>query len=255
MGPGSGPPWIEIITENLLGRGGKPRAVAHALRAEAPLVLHGVSLSIGGVDPLDPVYLGALSELARELEVAWVSDHLCFGTHGGHHGHDLWPLPYTEEAARHVALRVEAVQEKLGQPILLENVSSYIRYARSEMTEWEFIAAVCRQSGCGLLLDVNNIIVSAFNHGFDPGAYLDGVAGLPVRQLHLAGHLDHGTWKLDDHAHPVPDEVWDLYRQVLRRFGPVPTIVEWDQDLPPLEGVLGEARKAQAIERDELGPP
>src|SRR6187549_1800481 len=195
--------WVEIISENFLVAGGNPRAVLRQVRERMPVVMHGVSLSLGSVDPLNQTYLTELRALARELEPAWISDHLCWSSFGGHTGHDLWPLPLTEEALAHVAARVAAVQDWLGRPILVENVSSYLRYAHSTLEEWEFLAALTERTGCGLLLDVNNIFVSAHNHGFDPRAFLNGIPVGRVGQIHLAGHRDEGTHLLDTHDHPV----------------------------------------------------
>jgi uncharacterized protein (UPF0276 family) len=239
--------WFEVITENFMVAGGNPRRVLREVRAHYPVVLHGVSLSLGSVDPLDERYLKNLNALAREMEPAWISDHLCWSSYGGHTGHDLWPLPFTEEALQHVARRVQAVQERLGRRILVENVSSYLEYAHSSMPEWEFLSALAQRSDCGLLLDVNNIFVSAHNHGFDPASFLAGVPVDRVKQIHLAGHRDEGTHLLDTHDHPVCDGVWSLYRSALQRFGRVSTLIERDDDIPPLSQVIAESRQAAAI--------
>lgn len=239
----------ELVTENLLGRGGRPRAVAERVRREMPLYLHGLSLSIGGLEPLDEAYLRALRGLADDLEVEVVSDHLCFASVGGQRAHDLWPLPFTEEALRHVAARVRHVQDVLGRAIHLENVSSYVSFATSELSEWEFLAALVAGSGCRLLLDVNNVVVNAHNHGFAAAAFVEGIPRGSVGQLHLAGHTDHGTHRFDDHGSEVSDEVWSLHRHVVARFGSVPTIVEWDGDVPPLATVVAEAQRAAAEAR------
>jgi uncharacterized protein (UPF0276 family) len=243
----------EIISENIVGRGGRPLAVVEHIRARMPVFLHGVSLSIGGVDPLQVDALRALRRLADQIACPLVSDHLCFGTHGGHHGHDLWPLPYTEEALEHVAARVRQAQDLLGRRLLLENVSSYISYRASTMTEWEFLAALCEQADCLLLLDVNNIVVSAFNHGFSAAEYLAGIPPRRVAQIHLAGHSDLGTHLFDDHSSPVPDPVWSLYREAVRRLGDVPTIIEWDGNLPSLDRLIEESRRARREEAEVLG--
>jgi uncharacterized protein (UPF0276 family) len=240
--------YLEAISENFLGRGGRPAAVLERLRRDAEIVLHGVSLSIGSVDPLARNYVRELGGLARAIEAAWVSDHLCFGSFGGHYAHDLWPLPYTEEALAHVAARVAEVQELLGRQILLENVSSYVAYRASVMTEWEFLTAVAERADCLILLDVNNVYVSARNHDFPPERYIDALPGARIAQLHLAGHSDQGTHVVDDHGSRVCGAVWDLYRHTLRRFGPVPVIVEWDENLPPLELLEAEVATARAIE-------
>jgi hypothetical protein len=216
-------------------------------------VLHGVSLSLGSIDPLDARYLDELAALAHETEPAWVSDHLCWSSVGGHYSHDLLPLPYTEEALAHVSERVLRVQDRLKRQMLVENVSSYVTFTQSTMTEWQFLAELCQRADCGLLLDVNNIFVSAFNHGFDANQFVDGIPRGRVGQIHLAGHSDNGTHLLDTHDHHVCDGVWALYRRALERFGRVSTLVEWDDHIPPFDEVLAESRKAAAIEREVLG--
>jgi uncharacterized protein (UPF0276 family) len=245
--------WIEATSENYLGLGGRPYAVLERVRRELPVVLHGVSLSIGATEPLDDHYLASLRRLIERIEPALVTDHLCWGRHGGRYVHDLWPLPYTEEAVAHVVERVGRVQEFLGRPIALENVSSYVAYRDSSMAEWEFIAAVAERADCGILLDVNNVYVSAHNHGFDPRAYIAGLPGDRVVQLHLAGHDDRGTYLLDSHDAAVPPPVWGLYREAVERFGHVPTLIEWDDRIPELEVLVGESHKAGAIEAEVLG--
>lgn len=244
--------WFEAISENFMIRGGRPLHVLELVRADAPVVLHGVSLSIGSVDPLNDQYLIELRALADRIEPAWMSDHLCWGSTGGHYAHDLLPLPYTEEALRHVAQRVQQVQERLGRRFLLENVSSYITYRHSTMPEWEFLAAVADAADCGILLDVNNIYVSAMNHGFDPTEYLAGIPSHRIGQIHLAGHSDLGTHLLDTHDHAVPDAVWAVYREALQRFGGASTLVEWDEHIPPFEDVVAEAERARAEEAQVL---
>ena len=245
--------WFEVISENFMVRGGRPLEVLTRVREKYPIVLHGVSLSIGSNDPLNQDYLADLAALARRFEPAWVSDHLCWAGVGGHYAHDLLPLPYTTEALRHVVARVQQVQERLGRPIALENVSSYVAYRVSEMTEWEFLAEVARRSGCGILLDVNNIHVSAVNHRFDPRVYLDCIPVDKVWQFHLAGHSDKGGWLLDTHDHPVIDPVWDLYRDAVRRFGDVSTLIEWDDRIPPFDRLEAESEKARAIAAELRG--
>src|SRR3982751_2062420 len=236
--------WLEVITENFMVEGGNPRRVLRAVRERYPVVLHGVSMSLGSVDPLDDRYLDGLAALAREVEPAWISDHLCWSSFRGHSAHDLWPLPYTEEALDHVAARIARVQERLGRRILVENVSSYLTFRQSAMPEWEFLAALADRADCGLLLDVNNVFVSGRNHGFDPAAFIDGVPRDRVAQFHLAGHSDKGTHLLDTHDHPVCDEVWALYRHAVERFGPQATLLERDDDIPPLHELVAEARRA-----------
>jgi hypothetical protein len=246
--------WLEAISENFMAPGGRPVAVLEKVRRDVPVVLHGVSLSIGSVDPLSDRYVDDLAALARRIEPSWISDHLCWGTHGGRNVHDLLPLPYTEEALAHVVGRVERVQERLGRQILLENVSSYVAFRDSTMAEWEFLSEVARRADCGILLDVNNIYVSARNHGFDPYDYLAGIPADRVGQFHIAGHSDKGRYLLDTHDHPVPDSVWELYRAAVRRFGPVSTLVEWDDHIPPLERLVEESRRASAVEAEVLVP-
>lgn len=242
--------WFEILSENYLVPGGKPLHYLDRIRERFPLVMHGVSLSIGSTDPLDRDYLKQLKALAARVRPAWVSDHLCWTGVHNRNMHDLLPLPYTEEAIDHVAARVREVQDFLGRQILLENVSSYVSYAQSQLNEWEFLAAVCDRADCLILLDVNNIYVSSVNHEFDPLTYLAGVPGERVRQFHLAGHEDHGHYIIDTHDHPVPDPVWGLYAEALRRFGPVSTMIERDDNIPPLDELLAELDQARHIAAD-----
>jgi uncharacterized protein len=244
--------WFEAISENYMVAGGRPLAALERARALAPVVLHGVSLSLGSTDPLDEAYLTALRTLSTRCEPVWISDHLCWSGVGGHYAHDLLPLPYTEEALAHVVRRVTAVQERLGRQILVENVSSYLTYAHSTLSEWEFLAAVAERADCGLLLDVNNVYVSAANHGFDAAAYLAGLPADRVGQIHLAGHTDLGTYLFDTHDGPVIEPVWELYRQAVRRFGRVSTLVEWDDHIPELDVVCAEAERARVVEAELL---
>lgn len=237
---------VEAISENFIGRGGPARALLRRVRADAEVALHGVSLSLGGLDPLNRDYLAALDALQREIEPRSVSDHLCFGTFGGRYGHDLWPLPYTPEAIEHVAARVAQVQDRLGRRILLENVSSYVEYRTSVMPEWQFLSAVAERADALILLDVNNVIVSAKNHGFCPDEYIAALPVQRVAQLHLAGHTDYGTHAIDDHGSAVPDAVWQLYESVVERMGPIPAIVEWDEAVP----ALPELQRQSALARD-----
>jgi len=245
--------WFEAISENFMVRGGRPLRVLDQARALAPVALHGVSLSLGSIDPLRESYLDELVALAARVQPAWISDHLCWGSVGGHYAHDLLPLPYTEEALTHVVARVDRIQDRLGRQILIENVSSYLTYVRSAMPEWEFLAEVARRSDCGILLDVNNVYVSAVNHGFDPSVYLAGVPADRVGQIHLAGHSDHGTHLLDTHDAPVRGEVWELYRSVVERMGRVSTLIEWDEHIPELSELLAEAGRARSVEHEVLG--
>jgi len=244
--------WFEVISENFMVDGGRPLAVLERARALAPVVLHGVSLSLGSVDPLNDAYLRRLRDLAARIEPAWISDHLCWGSVGGRHAHDLLPLPFTEEAVRHVAERVARVQDVLGCRILIENVSSYLAFAHSTMPEWEFVAAIAERADCGILLDVNNVHVSARNHGFAAESYVAGVPAGRIGQIHLAGHTDLGTHLLDTHDGPVVEDVWRLYERVVARCGAVSTLVEWDDHVPEAEVVLAEAEQARSIERRVL---
>ena len=244
--------WFEAISENFMVEGGRPLDVLTRVRERYPVVLHGVALSIGSTDPLDQSYLDRLDALAKRFQPSWVSDHLCWTGVGGRNAHDLLPLPYTEQALDHVVRRVLRVQERLGRPIALENVSSYVAYRHSAMPEWEFLAEVARRSGCGILLDINNIYVSAKNHGFDPRTYLEGIPSAKVWQFHLAGHSDKGAYLLDTHDHSIIDGVWTLYREAVRRFGPVSSLIEWDDRIPSFEKLEEESRRARAIHEDTL---
>jgi len=248
-----GPPpvdWVEVVTENFMAPGGRPIAVLEKVRAEIPVALHGVSLAIGSIDPPPEPYLADLVRLVDRIRPAHVSDHLCWGRHRGRYVHDLLPLPYTWEALEHVVSRVQQVQERLGRRLLLENPSAYVAHRESTLAEWEFLAELARRSGCGVLLDVNNVYVSSRNLGLDPIAYLDGIPPASVGYVHLAGHADRGTHLLDTHDAAVPPAVWALHRHALRRFGPVPTLVEWDDRIPPLEEVVAESRRAAALEAE-----
>jgi len=241
--------WFEALTENYLVPGGKPLHYLDRIRANYPMVLHGVSLSIGSTDPLDLDYLKALRALARRVEPAWISDHLCWTGVAGKNLHDLFPLPYTEQAIDHVATRVRQVQDFLGCQILLENVSSYVGFRQSQMPEWEFLAEIAARADCFILLDVNNIYVSAFNHGFEAREFLDGVPPFRIRQIHLAGHSHCGSHIIDTHDAPIADPVWALYGEAVMRFGNVATMIERDDHIPPLADLvteLDEARRTAA---------
>jgi uncharacterized protein (UPF0276 family) len=242
--------WFEIISENYLIPGGKPLHFLDRIRADYPMVMHGVSMSLGSSDPLDEDYLRQLKALADGIEPAWFSDHLCWTGVHGKNMHDLLPLPYTEEAVAHVAERAKRAQDFLGRPLLIENVSSYVTYTQSGMTEWEFLNAVVERADCRILLDVNNIYVSAYNHGFDPRDYLNAVPVERVWQFHLAGHTNNGDYIIDTHDHPVIEPVWDLYADAVRRFGDVSTMIERDDNIPPLAEVLAELDQARTIADD-----
>ena len=239
--------WLEVISENYMVPGGKPLAHLDAIRRDLPMVMHGVSLSIGSTDPLDTAYLRELRALADRVQPGWVSDHLCWTGVDHANLHDLLPLPFTEACLRHVADRIGRVQDALGRRLLIENVSSYVAFAGDEMPEWTFLAELVQRADCELLLDVNNVHVNAVNHGFDARTYIDAVPAARVRQIHLAGHLDLGDHLVDTHDHPVCDAVWDLYAYTIARLGPVPTMIERDDDLPPLAELVAELDRARAI--------
>jgi len=239
--------WFELLSENYFVAGGKPLHYLDRICAEYPVVMHGVALSIGSSDPLDWNYLRSLKALAERVNPYWISDHLCWTGISGKNTHDLLPLPYTEEALEQVASRVQTVQDFLGRRILLENVSSYVSYRESELTEWEFLAEIARRADCLILLDVNNIYVSAYNHGFDPEEYLAGIPPERVQQIHLAGHSNCGDYIIDTHDADVIDPVWDLYAQAIARLGPVPTMIERDDHIPPLADLVAELDRARRV--------
>jgi uncharacterized protein (UPF0276 family) len=245
--------WFEVLSENYLVPGGKPLHFLERIRERYPLVMHGVSLSIGSTAPLDENYLRELKQLAARIEPQWVSDHLCWTGVEGINLHDLMPLPYTEEALRHITDRVAQVQDCLGRRILLENVSSYVGYTTSEMTEWEFLAELAARADCEILLDINNIYVSSVNHGFDPLEFLAGVPLERVRQFHLAGHQNRGPFIIDTHDASIIAPVWDLYQKAVARFGDVATMIERDANIPALEELVSELdvarRRAGAVQR------
>ena len=238
--------WFEIISENYMEAGGAPRANLMAIREDFPMVMHGVSLSIGSVDPLDMDYLSKLKALADTVEPALISDHLCWTGVHGRNAHDLLPLPMTEETVDHVAWRVRQVQDFLGRQILLENTSTYVTFEEDEMPEWEFLTEIVTRADCGILLDVNNIFVSAFNHGFDAEDYLRGIPLNRVGQIHLAGHEHNGDHIVDTHDAPVPEGVLKLYEQAVAKLGEVPTMIERDANIPPLAELL---RELEAVRR------
>jgi uncharacterized protein (UPF0276 family) len=250
--------WFEALSENFMETGGRPLYVLDRLAERYPVVLHGVSLSIGSTDPLDLGYLSRLKDLARRTRARWVSDHLCWTGVMGRNVHDLLPMPYTEAALRHTVDRVKAVSDHLERPLVLENPSSYVEFSASSMPEWEFLARLAEEADCGLLLDVNNVYVSSFNHGFDPRAYIEAIPADRVVQYHLAGHTHKGTHIVDTHSdHAIPD-VWELYGRSVRRTGLVSTLYEWDEDIPDFDTMHAEAlkagpwREALAAERAEV---
>jgi len=239
--------WFEVITENYLVPGGKPLEFLYRIRESYPMVMHGVSLSVGGCEPIDRDHLAGLARLADSLDVPWFSDHLCWtGTAAGNL-HDLMPLPYNDDVVRHVARRIAEVQDFVGRPMLIENLSSYVTYRESVMSEWEFLGAVAEEADCGILLDINNIYVSAYNHDFDPLEYVDAVDPARVRQFHLAGHLNAGDYIVDTHDHPVIDPVWSLYEHAVKRFGRVATMIERDDHIPPLADLVAELDHAREL--------
>ncbi|GAC1538237.1 MAG: DUF692 domain-containing protein [Polyangiales bacterium] len=251
--------WFEIISENYLLTEGKPLHFLDRVAERYPIVMHGVSLSIGSTDPLDRSYLEQLKALRDRVGARWVSDHLCWTGVAGKNTHDLLPIPYTEEALRHVVARVKEVQDFLGSPLALENPSSYVEFAGSTLTEWDFLAALAREADCALLLDVNNVYVSSVNHGFDPRDYLAAVPWDRVVQMHVAGHTDQGTHLVDTHVGPVPDPVWALLGEAQRRAGGGAVLLEWDAEIPPFPEVHTEALRARAflagtIERPDAAP-
>lgn len=246
--------WLEIITDNFLGDGGKPLTMLERIRQDYPLAMHGVAMSIGGTDPLDLAYLKQVKTLAQRIDPLWVSDHLCWTGHYHHRLHDLYPLPYTDEAARHVIARIRQAQDVLARRLVIENVSSYIDFVASAQTEWEFLKHVANEADCLLLVDVNNIYVSSVNQGFDALAYLQGLPALRVQQLHLAGHTHNGDHLVDTHDQPVCDAVWQLYNQACALYGPVATMIERDDHIPPLPDLLVELDRARQIRTRTSAP-
>ncbi len=245
--------WFEIISENYMVPGGRPIFMLDQIKERYPLVMHGVSLSIGSTAPLNMGYLADLKKLAQRVKPKWVSDHICWTGVHGKNMHDLLPVPYTEEALNHMAERIGQVQDYLGCPLVMENASTYVTFKSNEMTEWEFVAALVKRTGCMLLCDINNIYVSSFNHGFDPMTYLKAIPKEAVIQFHLAGHTNNGTHIIDTHDHPVVDEVWELYGKAVEYFGAVSTMIERDDNIPPLKEVVQELEQARKISASILG--
>lgn len=247
--------WFEVLSENFMDTGGHPLWVLDQVAERYPIALHGVSMSIGSADPLDREYLRKLKALAARTRAHWVSDHLCWTGVAGRNVHDLLPMPYHEEALRHTAARVRQVSEILERPLVLENPSSYVEFASSTMTEWEFLSRLAQEADCGLLLDVNNVYVSSFNHGFDPRTYIDGVPADRVVQYHVAGHTNKGTHILDSHSDHAVGEVWELFSRSCRRTGNVATLYEWDEDIPSFDVLHAEALKARAYREEPATRP
>jgi uncharacterized protein len=241
--------FLEVHSENYFGAGGQALHFLEKLRAHYPLSLHGVGLSLGSADTLNLEHLGKVKKLAARFAPSLISEHLCWTSINGRHMNDLLPLPYTEEALAHVSTHIMQTQDFLGQRILIENVSSYLQFTDSTIPEWEFVAAVAQHTGCGILLDVNNIYVNSLNHGFNPLNYLHAIPPQSVGEIHLAGfdfNVDNGI-AIDTHGQPVSDEVWTLYRAAIEHCGAVPTLIEWDTNIPELKVLLGEAAKADVI--------
>ncbi len=239
--------FVEVISENFMVDGGRPRQILRDVRELYPVALHGVSMSLGSADGLDGAYLKRLRALVDEIDPLFVSDHLSWSRIEGFNSHDLLPLPYTIEALDLVCANIARAQDAMGRAMLIENPSTYIDFAHADMTEWQFLDAIAQRTGCGLLLDVNNIFVSASNHGFDAIAYLDGVPHDRVRQIHLAGHTFGAELLIDTHDKPVPATVWDLYAYIMPKLGPVATMIERDDDIPPLGDLLDELAIARRI--------
>lgn len=237
--------WFEILSENFLNTEGRPLYVLDQVTERYPVALHGVSLGIGNSDPINREYLARLKGLARRTRARWVSDHLCWTGIGGRNTHDLLPMPYSEESLAHTVARVKQVSDILERPLVLENPSSYVQFAQSTMTEWDFLARLAEEANCGLLLDVNNVYVSSFNHGFDPNEYIDRIPADRVVQYHVAGHTNKGTHIIDTHSDHAIDAVWALYRRAWQRTGAAATLYEWDEDIPDFEVVHQEALKAR----------
>jgi hypothetical protein len=238
-------PWLEVPIDNYMIAGGQALQHLERIRRDYPITFHGVGMSLGSVDPLNENYLKRLRRLMRRFEPAWLSDHLCWTSVDGRYLHELLPLPYVDEAVQHVSQRILQVQDFLGRRLLIENVSSYLQFSSSSMPEWEFLTAVAEAADCDILLDINNIHVSASNHRFEARHYLEALPVPRVRELHLAGYEDCGTHLLDTHGAPVHEPVWTLYRQALARFGALPTLIEWDNAIPPLPVLQAEAARAQ----------
>jgi uncharacterized protein len=244
--------WFEIISENYMDSGGRPRYVLEQIAERYPVVMHGVSLSIGSTDPLNFDYLRKLKNLAKATDALWISDHVCWTGVAGRNSHDLLPIPYTESALRHVIERVRAVQDFLDRPLVLENPSTYITFADSTMSEWEFLTRMTEATGCGLLLDVNNVYVSCFNHDLDPFEFIRSIPSERVVQFHLAGHTNCGTHLIDTHDGHVVNPVWELYRLAHELTGGVSTLLEWDARIPPFPVVHAEVQKARNYMQAEL---
>lgn len=243
-------PWLEVISDNFLKKDSVQQDYLFEIAEDYQLSLHGVGLSLGSTDPLDKTYLNSLKSLADRIKPLRISDHLCWTSSHGVHTHDLLPLPYNVETVNHISDRIKQVQDYLGTELVVENVSSYLEFELSDISEWEFIVAVLEKADCGILLDLNNIYVNAYNHGFSANEYLDNISMHRVREIHLAGHTNHKTHLLDTHSSPVSQDVWTLYQQLMSKYPAIPTLIEWDNDLPPLLRLIEEARTAEKILQD-----
>lgn len=246
--------WLEIIPENIIGKAGRFPKAFEACRERWPMAAHGVALNLGGPDPFAEDHIGPLHQFLKDFDISTYSDHACYCTAEGHYSYDLLPLPMNETAVMHLARRIKEVQDRLQRQILVENISTYAIMPGSDLDEGAYLTAVCEEANCGLMLDVNNVFVNAFNHGLDANQLLHSMPLTRVGQMHIAGHLDKGTFLLDDHGHPVVDGVWELYRGALKQCGPVPVLLEWDTHIPSLDRVLDEADKARAIYHEETMP-
>lgn len=246
-------PWFEILADNHIAQGGIIPRQLDLIRCNYPITLHSVGMSIAGADPLDFNYLKSLRQLYQNFEAAWISDHLCFSQHHQHQFHDLLPFPYTEESLQHVSQRVEQIQDYFAAPLLIENVSSYLSFNQSSLSEAEFIAHLCDKTGCKVLLDVNNIYVNEFNNGAPSDEWLSAFKRQSIGEIHLAGYEDKGEYLLDAHNNLVADEVWDLYQSVVKTYGDIPTLIEWDNDIPEFTTLQSEADKAESIRSKYCG--
>ena len=244
--------FFEVLTENYLDTGGRPLYLLDKISELYPIVMHGVSMSIGSTDPIDFDYLAKVKALAARTGALWISDHVCWTGVLGRNTHDLLPLPYTEESLKHSVERIKVVQDYLDRPLVMENPSTYLEFAKSDMPEWEWVARMAEEADCGLLFDVNNVYVSAYNHGYDPVEYIDAIPGDRVCQYHLAGHTNKGTHIIDTHNDHVLDPVWELYGHTIRHVGLRATLLEWDADIPPFEIVHQEVLKAEDWRRQEV---
>lgn len=245
-------PWLEVLTDNHLLPGSVQQDYLLEVAEHYPLTFHGVGMSLGSTDPLNTEYFARIRQLADQVNPAWISDHLCWTSVHGMVTHDLVPLPYTDETIRHVAQRIQQAQDLLGRGLVIENVSSYLQYKQSTMSEWDFLCAVVEEADCQMLLDVNNIYVSACNHDFDPLDYVKAIPAKRVQEIHLAGYEDRGTHLLDTHGYAVTEPVWELYAATIKRLGNIPTLIEWDNNIPELDVLLAEADKAQQVQNHVL---